>query len=126
MTRSGFFDSAETRSWLEFYIVLVRKSNPAPALTPRLFAMRQGDRIYFGEKIAGHFTLDPVKPNGTVVFLATGTGEAPHNYMVWDLLRQGHMGQILSVCCVRYQRDLGYLAVHRELVPAIPTTPIYP
>jgi ferredoxin/flavodoxin---NADP+ reductase len=50
-------DSAETRRWLEFYITLVRKSNPPPALTPRLFALRQGDRIYFGEKIAGHFTL---------------------------------------------------------------------
>ena len=41
--------------WLEFYIVLVRDSgNPEkpPALTPRLFMLRDGDRIQLGEKIA--------------------------------------------------------------------------
>ena len=77
--------------WLEFYIVLVRESGKklGPALTPRLFLLREGDRLYLGEKITGHFTLDPVKPEDNVVFLATGTGEAPHNYLVWGLLRRG-------------------------------------
>ena len=42
-----------------------------------------------------------------MLFLATGTGEAPHNYMLWELLRRGHTGRILSACCVRYRRDLG-------------------
>ena len=41
----------------------------------------------------GHYTLEPVKPGDTVVFLGTGTGEAPHNYMLWELLRRGHTGQ---------------------------------
>ena len=58
-----------------------------PALTPRLFMLKEGDRLFIGEKIAGHFTLDPVKPTDKVVFLSTGTGEAPHNYMLWELLR---------------------------------------
>ena len=73
----------EDNDWLEFYIVLVRE-NPdgrVPALTPRLFALQEGDRLQIGEKITGHYTLDPVKPGDTVVFLGTGTGEAPHNYM---------------------------------------------
>jgi ferredoxin--NADP+ reductase len=104
--------------WLEFYVVLVRESDKAqaPALTPRLFMLREGDRLVLGEKIAGHFTLDPVQPDDTVLFLATGTGEAPHNYMLWDLLRRGHPGRILSACCVRYRRDLGYLAIQEELM----------
>ena len=76
----------------------------APVLTPRLFMLREGDRLYLGEKITGAYTLDPVKPDDAVVFLATGTGEAPHNYMLWDLLRRGHDGPILSACCVRYAR----------------------
>ena len=51
-----------------------------------------------------------------MVFLSTGTGEAPHNYMLWELLRRGHTGRILSACCVRYKQDLGYLAVQEELM----------
>ena len=104
--------------WLEFYIVLVRE-NPdgrVPALTPRLFALKEGDRIQLGERITGHYTLEPVKEGDTVVFLGTGTGEAPHNYMLWELLRRGHRGRILSACCVRYARDLGYRAVHDRLM----------
>jgi len=105
-------------NWLEFYIVLVRESDKEkpPALTPRLFALGEGDRLYLGEKITGHYTLDPVKPGDTVVFLGTGTGEAPHNYMTWELLRRGHTGRILSACCVRYRRDLAYLPTHEELM----------
>jgi ferredoxin--NADP+ reductase len=107
---------------LEFYIVLVRDSDRpvAPALTPRLFLLREGDRMFVQEKITGHFTLDPVRPGDTVLFLSTGTGEAPHNYMLWDLLRRGHEGRLLAACCVRYRRDLGYLAVHEELMHRFP------
>lgn len=104
--------------WLEFYIVLVR-DNPdgrVPALTPRLFMLHEGDRIQIGEKVAGHYTLEPVRPGDTVVFLSTGTGEAPHNYMLWELLRRGHQGRILAACCVRYFRDLGYIDIHRRLM----------
>jgi ferredoxin/flavodoxin---NADP+ reductase len=50
------------------------------------------------------------------VFLSTGTGEAPHNYMLWELLKAGHRGRILAACCVRYRRDLGYLGTHEELM----------
>ncbi len=108
--------------WLEFYIVLVRESGKVlpPALTPRLFLLKEGDRLFMGEKIAGHFTLDPVQAEDTVLFLGTGTGEAPHNYMLWELLRRGHRGRILSACCVRYRKDLGYLAIHDELMRRYP------
>jgi ferredoxin--NADP+ reductase len=107
--------------WLEFYIVLVRTAdkNP-PALTPRLFLLKEGDRIFLGEKIAGHFTLDPVQPGDAVVFLSTGTGEAPHNYLLWDLLGRQHTGPLLAACCVRYRRDLGYLGLHEKLMRLYP------
>lgn len=107
--------------WVEFYIVLVREAEKGPPeLTPRLFLMQQGDRIFLGEKFAGHFTLDPVQPTDAVIFLSTGTGEAPHNYMLWELLRRRHPGPILAACCVRYRKDLGYIAVHEELMRRYP------
>ncbi len=73
-----------------------------------------------GEKIAGHYTLEHVKLTDNVVFLSTGTGEAPHNYMLWELLHNRHQGKILSACCVRYRRDLGYLSLHEELTRRYP------
>ena len=106
-----------TQDEVEFYIVHVRpEGDRIPGLTPRLADKRTGDRIYLGPKITGRYTLAPVDdPFGDVVFLATGTGEAPHNAMVPELLRRGHAGQILSVVTVRYLQDLGYLDVHRRL-----------
>jgi ferredoxin/flavodoxin---NADP+ reductase len=114
----GELNAAYGADWLEFYVVLVRDTGgpKAPALTPRLFMLREGDRLFLGEKITGAYTLDPVKPDDAVVFLATGTGEAPHNYMLWELLRRGHAGRILSACCVRYRRDLGYLPTQETLM----------
>jgi ferredoxin/flavodoxin---NADP+ reductase len=119
--RLQLFDRGKM-DWLEFYIVLVRESGKLvpPALTPRLFLLQEGDRLFMGEKITGHFTLDPVRLDDTVLFLATGTGEAPHNYMLWELLRREHPGRILSACCVRYRKDLGYLATHTELMRRYP------
>jgi ferredoxin--NADP+ reductase len=49
------------------------------------------------------------------VFVATGTGEAPHNAMIAQLLAAGHRGRIVAVTCVRYRRDLAYLSAHRTL-----------
>lgn len=109
--------------WLEFYIVLVRE-NPdgrVPALTPRLFGLKEGDRLQVGEKIVGHFTLEPVtRKIDTILLLSTGTGEAPHNSMAADLLRGGHTGPIVNACCVRFARDLGYLDTHRRLEKLFP------
>jgi ferredoxin--NADP+ reductase len=119
--RGELIDMSQT-DWLEYYVVLVRQTekDEGPALTPRLFMLREGDRLFIGPKIAGNYTLDPVGPEDTVVFLATGTGEAPHNYMLWELLRRGHRGRILSVCCVRLRKDLGYFATHEELMRRFP------
>lgn len=109
-------DAGEERE-IEFYIVHVRPSGDRiPALTPRLAGKRVGDRIYLGPKIAGRYTLDPITdPEADVVFLATGTGEAPHNAMVTELLRKGHRGRIISIVTVRQLRDLGYVEQHHTL-----------
>jgi ferredoxin--NADP+ reductase len=115
---AGRLVARDEQDWLEFYIVLVKSAPPGqrpPGLTPRLFMLRQGDRLNIGDKITGHFTLEGVKPDDSILFLSTGTGEAPHNYMLWELLHRKHPGKIISACCVRYSRDLGYLETHRKI-----------
>ncbi len=122
LDQRGELLDVDRTDWLEFYVVLVRETEKAegPALTPRLFMLREGDRLFLGEKITGAYTLDPVGPEDDVLFLSTGTGEAPHNYMLWELLRRGHRGRVLSACCVRLRQDLGYLATHEELMRRYP------
>jgi ferredoxin--NADP+ reductase len=114
--RGYLFDPCRSPE-LEFYIVLVPPSSERiPALTPRLALKRPGDRIYLGPKVAGRYTLTSVNdPQHQIAFLATGTGEAPHNAMIVELLRNGHQGPIASVVSVRFQTDLGYLERHRRL-----------
>jgi len=108
---------------VEFYIVLVRPEgmDHLPELTPRLALKKAGDRVFMGAKVAGRYTLKTVTdPESDVVMLATGTGEAPHNNMAAQLLRNGHTGRIVSACTVRYQRDLAYLTTHRRLEDLYP------
>jgi ferredoxin/flavodoxin---NADP+ reductase len=102
---------------LEFYVVLVEPiAGNVPGLTPRLALKQRGDRIHLGARIAGRYTLAPITSSDqTVVMIATGTGEAPHNSMATELLRTGHRGPIVTVTCVRYRQDLGYLSEHRVL-----------
>jgi ferredoxin--NADP+ reductase len=40
--------------------------------------------------------------------------------MLWELLRRGHPGRILSACCVRYRRDLAYSETHQDLMRRFP------
>ncbi len=114
---------------LEFYVVLVEtdwQGTPA-VLTPRLFLKDVGDRLYMGRKIAGRYRLDRVgDPDADIVMLATGTGEAPHNCMLLDLLRDGHRGRIAAACTARYRRDLAYVDVHAELERRYPNYRYFP
>jgi ferredoxin--NADP+ reductase len=113
----GYLADERSADELEFYIVLVPPTEDnVPALTPRLALKRPGDRIYLGPKVAGRYTLaSVVDPESTVLLFSTGTGEAPHNAMLLELLRKGHSGPIVSAVSVRKWADLGYLEKHRTL-----------
>ncbi|MBI4551586.1 MAG: ferredoxin--NADP reductase [Candidatus Latescibacteria bacterium] len=113
----------EELDFYEFYIALVQNgSQPGqvPALTPRLFTRTVGDRLFVGDKITGHYTLNALGHGDQVVFAATGTGEAPHNCMIAQLLRTGYPAPIVSIVCVRYERDLAYKGVHIRLIEQFP------
>ena len=100
--------SSHQGEYLEFYIALVH-SGP---LTPRLFALREGDRIWLGKKIVGMFTLDDVTPGHDIIFVATGTGLAPYLSMLRSNYRfeDGHKTVVVHGAKVSW--DLGYM---REL-----------
>jgi ferredoxin--NADP+ reductase len=78
--------------------------------------MQEGSRLFLSEKITGTYTLDLVRPDDTVLFMATGTGEAPHNKMILQLLRNQHRGLMASSVCVRLRSDLGYFDQHQKLL----------
>jgi ferredoxin/flavodoxin---NADP+ reductase len=103
-------------SYLEFYLALIHGSpDHPPGLTPRLFRLVPGARLFVSPHPHGRYTLVPLAGDESIVFVATGTGEAPHNAMLAELLTAGHRGPITSVTCVRRQCDLAYLTAHREL-----------
>lgn len=106
--------------FLEFYIALIRYSDSPPALTPRLFLLQPGDRLFVQPRICGNYTLHHVSPDDDVLFLATGTGEAPHNAIVASLVKKGHRGRIVSATCARFERDFGYIREQELLARRFP------
>lgn len=97
-------------SAIEFYIVQVRPGEEEiPALTPRIFLKEEGDRLFMGRKFTGRYVLGDLEGDENIVFLSTGTGEAPQNAMTAELLRRSHQGPILNVVCVRLNSDLAYI-----------------
>jgi len=108
----------------EFFLSLVlppeERAGRVPNLTGRLFRLRPGDRLFLSDAPMGSYTLDPVRPEDDVLFLATGTGEAPHNTMIWELLRRDHPGRVASIVSVRHAEDLAYHDVHRKLTALFP------
>jgi ferredoxin--NADP+ reductase len=113
---NGNFVSHDSNEFVEFYVVLVRGDDEhQPSLTPRLFALDPEDRLFMGRKATGHYSLSGIQPDDNVVFVSTGTGEAPHNGMVAELLHRQHQGRVVAVTCVRRRHDLGYLECYRQI-----------
>jgi len=105
--------SSVAREFLEFYIVLV----PSGALTPRLFALSQGDRVWLGPKISGIFTLDQVPEDKHIILTSTGTGLAPYMSMLRTKLTCGDERRFAVLHGARHSWDLGYrselMTLHR-------------
>jgi ferredoxin--NADP+ reductase len=92
-----------SKEYVEFYITLVHSG----ALTPRLFNLNIGDKIWLSDKFVGMFTLDEVAPDQNVVLIATGTGLAPYMSMLrTDALHRS--GNIVVIHGASNSWDLGY------------------
>jgi len=95
--------SSSTQDYVEFYITLVHSGS----LTPRIFNLQNGDRIWMGKKAVGMFTLDEISNDQNIVLIATGTGVAPYMSMLRSnaLKREGKMMVIHGAA---NSWDLGY------------------
>ncbi len=98
--------SSVERSYIEFYLTLVTSGE----LTPRLFALAHGSRVFLGPKASGLFTLDRVAPGKAVVLVATGTGLAPYVSMLRTMLIADTVRKFVVLHGARCSWDLGYRA----------------
>jgi len=94
----------EDQKHLEFYITLVQSG----ALTPRLFALKPGDRVFLGEKVKGTFTLSEVASGKNLILVATGTGLAPYMSMLRSELELSPDLHTVVLLGARHSWDLGY------------------
>jgi len=98
--------SSVERRHLEFYLTLVT----AGQLSPRLFALRHGSRLFLGPKATGLFTLDRVPSDKAVLLVATGTGLAPYVSMLRTMLIHDTTRRFVVLHGARCSWDLGYRA----------------
>jgi ferredoxin--NADP+ reductase len=92
--------------YMDFYISLVSNG----ALTPRLFALNEGDRLWMSARAVGMFTLADVAPGKNVVLVATGTGLAPYMSMLSTHLDCGGTQKMAVLHGASHSWDLGYRA----------------
>ena len=96
--------SSKINEYVELYVTLVRSGE----LTPRLWLLRPGDRIWLGPSAKGHFTMDELPPDKNVVLIGTGTGLAPYIAMIGDHHSCNMGRKFVVVHGARYVRELGY------------------
>jgi ferredoxin--NADP+ reductase len=100
--------SPANRDFLEFYLNLV----PCGVLSPRLFDLRIGDRLWLSPRAVGRFTFDQVPAEADVLFIANGTGLAPFVSMLGTHRElAARQGRVALLHGVRHSWDLGYRAV---------------
>lgn len=95
------------RQFLEFYLNLV----PSGVLTPRLFTLKIGDRIWLSERVTGAFTFDHVPEGANVILIANGSGLAPYVSMLTTHLQFLTQRRVAVVHGVRHSWDLAYRSV---------------
>ena len=96
--------SSVSTEYIEFYIVLV----PSGSLTPRLFSLTNGDRLWLSAKISGLFTLDDAPDDKHIILISTGTGLAPYMSMLRTQLTCGAQRRYAVLHGARHSWDLGY------------------
>lgn len=96
--------SSMSKEYIEFYVMMVYSG----ALTPRLFALKEGDMLWMAPKIVGHFTMDHVPEDQNIVFIATGTGLAPYMSMLRSKFVCGVNQKFAVLHGARHSWDLGY------------------
>jgi ferredoxin--NADP+ reductase len=89
---------------LEFYISQVKSGQ----LTPRLFNLNPGDRMFVSKRIVGVFKLADTPQDQDIVMIATGTGMAPYLSFLRSYLTDRPESKMAVIQGAAKQWDLGY------------------
>lgn len=89
---------------VELYVSLVKSG----ALTPRLFNLKTGDKLFMNKKFTGMFTLDQVEDDKNIILIATGTGVAPYMSMLRSSIKNHETRKYAVVHGSYNSWDLGY------------------
>jgi ferredoxin--NADP+ reductase len=98
--------SSKEKEYLELFITHIRSGS----LTPRLFNLKKGDKLFLGEKFKGLFTLKDVPPEANIVMVGTGTGLAPYMSMIRTEFEESSTRRFAVLHGARHSWDLGYRA----------------
>jgi len=113
--------SSSTQDYVEFYITVVHSGS----LTPRIFSLNIGDKIWMGKEASGMFTLNQVDNNKNIILIATGTGIAPYMSMLRDNALH-RKGKIVIIHGASNSWDLGYQSELELLDVMMPNFTYYP
>jgi ferredoxin--NADP+ reductase len=107
----------EQKEYYEFYVDLVSAQETLKSrLSPRLFSLRDHDRIFCGHKIVGHYTLEAGQGKRKILFVGTTTGEAPHNAMIAQILREQNPPEITHMVIGPPGWESAYASTHQRLM----------
>jgi len=90
----------------EFYISQVKSGQ----LTPRLFNLNQGNRIWLDTRILGFFSLKQTPEDCNIAMIATGTGLAPFISFLRSHIAEHKDTKVAIIHGAAYPWDLGYLS----------------
>ncbi len=96
--------SPTVTEYMEFFVVRIE----AGALTPRLWELAVGDRLWMDRVANGEFTLDVAPPDKDMVMVSTSTGIAPFMSMLRTYRGQDRWRRFVLINGVRRAADLGY------------------
>ena len=93
-------------NYLEFYINRVPKQDSKrEQITPKLFKLKDGDRVFCGEKIVGHYVLPDDHSWENIILISSHTGESPNNSIVNSLLLAQNKLKIVNIFCEKQCAD---------------------
>lgn len=107
---------------LEFYVVRVNDGK----LTPKLWHMKDGGRLWIDPHIKGEFTLHGVPEGKDLVMVATGTGLAPYISMLKTYRGTNRWRRFVIIHGVRVSQDLGYVEELEQISAEDPTVKFIP
>ena len=105
LLRRAYSITSNSRSReLEFVITLIRSG----ALTPRLFSLEEGSRLYVEPKATGVFTLKTSSGNRDLLLVATGSAVAPYLSMLQSDFPQNPEHQYVVIHAAATSWDLAF------------------